>query len=1047
MMKKIWILCFFALVACQAGPNPEVIPTPPPTVPDSGNNDPDSQPRSPDPVLEPPAPEPPDRLPNPDPVPESPVPPPLPLPQTPGSSTPSPTTPTPPPPSVPTPPAPQPTEVTVNRVYDTCPSFTQTLNIPIQVNDQNNTVEREPGITSFFVPFSRGTNLRSLNALVVRDQAGNRLPAQFETLSRWGSHPQDCNLPIRHAYAFVRAVPQTGSTVTWRVAHEPSVGGEQTPLSVEETETQWTITTGPARFTIRRDRFEGLSRVEVATGGGFQTVSEITGAAGSAGFLLERNGTQATSHQQPWSLSLERRGPQLVTLAAKGYYTTANNPRSSQGTEHLGYTIRLYFYAGSAAVKIDHTFYHGTSNGLQHGDNTTVVQRSWMRLPLVGDVNQVRLRAENNIQTIANPTSRVRLEQLKRIPRDMQLVGNQRLSTNGNGLAPFEEIRIGTNPSVGSLQTERVRYELEMNGTTNLMARAATRPLMVVQTNTGFYAMGTIAHLDVREPQGLRYDPASRSLDVDFTSSVIQVGGLRGIWSTAVVDFGLSQALNAETRGDQLQALAERQLLGTPEPAYINTTQTIGPYAKTTTTRFRRWFSLHEQIHNNTVENLNLVQITGLQIWPDLGFFSCRANNDCPAAPGEGRFYEGAGFNNYWNWAKPGFDEFFRTGRNEFVYDFSYPEAISYVETFDYRSYHDRSGRPGDPMDSNLVGGAPCKGGYRPFEDGSVIVYDPPIEGLNQRRDCVGGYHYSKHLELAYLATADRRFVDYWEQVGRVAVNRFGTPPQNQPELYDALIFSRFNDQILENVVNATEFSRNPQDAVLYHQRLRAYLDQMLQGNLINGHSCDSQFSGSTNYNSARSGNACESNQAWMMSTPVDFAIRSSRLLQHQGILDWLAQHITQITEHHTQAYATGPLTGLPDYSQRDTGPANSQNGWRTVYRCNFVGGNVNEASCRKLTDLESNGYFFENGMMAFLNLFGLSLDGLATPTNSNPNRICDWLPAAFEAELNNYAGTDANPEAAADRNVINGYVWGKASGQGLAFTANAVGALAEYCE
>src|SRR5688500_826285 len=105
----------------------------------------------------------------------------------------------------------------VNAIYDDCPDFEHTLDVPIIVNDEQNAIARDPSITSFLVPFAREGAVFSLNSLVVYDGAGARLPAQFETISRWGGGPDDCTVPIRYAYAHVRAAPPAGSREQWSV--------------------------------------------------------------------------------------------------------------------------------------------------------------------------------------------------------------------------------------------------------------------------------------------------------------------------------------------------------------------------------------------------------------------------------------------------------------------------------------------------------------------------------------------------------------------------------------------------------------------------------------------------------------------------------------------------------------------------------------------------------------------------------------------------------------------------------------------------------------
>lgn len=902
-----------------------------------------------------------------------------------------------------------------------------TLSIPLIVNDANNTVSRDPVLTSFLIPLSRGANIFTTNNLAVRNIQGALLPAQFEILSRWGAY-NDTQAPIRFAYAFVRSTPPVGGQTTWRVTNETPAPTRSPGIVTQDTNGQWIITTGPARFTISHQRnarnyFEGLSRVELQNGGTFQTVSQITGS-GTAGFLMQHNGNKSTEFNAPWYLEMERSGPEVVTIAARGYYVNAagQGDANGDGQIDIGYTVRLHFYAGSSAVKIDHTYYHFDVNNsnADGASNTTVVDRSWMRIPISALPSQALVRAETS--RLVNVTTPVRVEQLKRVPLDATLPSN---------------------PDAGSAVTVTTRYALETNGSTAVVpGRGAPRPFLAVVTPQ-YYAMGTIARMAVREPQGLRYNPTARALELDFTSSRMQIGGARGIWSTAVVDFGLTRN-NLEARADQIQLHAEAPLLATPNPNYVNATQTIGPYATNIQTPYARFFPLLDFIHRNTNTNLQITGNTGLQTWPDLPITSCNANGNCRQPTDPEQMFEG-GHNNYWNWSKPGFDEFFRTGRNNFVYDFSLGEAISFVETFDIRTDHFLDGRQGRNEASTVRGVAPCYDSSRAFGD-------PYREGLGHRINCPASYEYNKTFKLAYLATADRRFVDFFEEAGVTAINRFGLPPVDRPDQYHKLQFNRFSEQRLENIANGAEFSRSTVDSPYLLNTLRQYVDFMLPRALIDGHSCNApdpnvNAPDQRGYNSVLAGTGagqCGSAQGWMMPTPIEWTLRVSRLLNHVPLQNWIIRHAQRAAENHTVL----GTNGLPDYSQRQASVPgnNNRNGWRTVYNCSTTTTGI--GTCTKFTDpaFENSGYFYDDGLMAFLNVFGFIL--AADP--SDPNRICQWLPTTYAQHLNGLAGTqDVQGNFAGSTDFaggVNGYVWGKPSGQSFGMAAEAVGALTAYC-
>jgi hypothetical protein len=462
----------------------------------------------------------------------------------------------------------------------------------------------------------------------------------------------------------------------------------------------------------------------------------------------------------------------------------------------------------------------------------------------------------------------------------------------------------------------------------------------------------------------------------------------------AALDFG--RGLPEAARYDVVRLAAERPLFGIPEPSYVNGTRTIGPYAERTDGQVARWFTLVDEIHRRTRDYLDEFGITGLQLWPDMPRDSCYVNVNCDAA--RRSLHEG-GDNNYWNWSKVGIDEFFRTGDNAYLHDFSLGEATTFVETLAFRTDPDRV------SDSSVAGLAACYGDSRGY-GGDYR------EGLNNRRDrCVADYTYDKTLKLAFLATGDARFVDYFEDAGESVVNALGAP-WPEPDPFLELNLNRLSEQRLELLSSAAEFGRDPARSELHRARIRTYVDHMIGRTLIDGHSCETGGSGS---NDARALGYCGSSQAWMMPVAVEWALRTSRFLGHDGLAAWVVAHGARSAENHTVLGGNG----LPDFGR--------SGGWRTVYRCTANASGVVGSTCAKVNGGENGGAFYANGLLGYLNVFGLVLS--ADP--ADPHRICEWLPAAYARQLGALGDTDTN-----------GRVWGKASGQAFGMSAEAVGAL-----
>jgi hypothetical protein len=146
--------------------------------------------------------------------------------------------------------------------------------------------------------------------------------------------------------------------------------------------------------------------------------------------------------------------------------------------------------------------------------------------------------------------------------------------------------------------------------------------------------------------------------------------------------------------------------------------------------------------------------------------------------------------------------------------------------------------------------------------------------------------------------------------------------------------------------------------------------------------------------------------------------MRSARFLSHPALMAWVIRHGEQSAINMTVMGEDG----LPDYEQ-----ARSAVGWRSGYRCDTNQDGVVDASCARYTTGENESYYYENGMMAFLNLFGIVL--AADP--SDPLRICEWLPNAWSSHVSGISNQE-----------INENVWGKNSGQAFGMSAEAAGAI-----
>jgi hypothetical protein len=840
---------------------------------------------------------------------------------------------------------------------DACPEAKAPFLQPIAIVEDLK-IPRWPPVVGFPIAFSRGADVRSLNGFYAAASDGTPLPTQLEVLSRWGDGPVGCAAPIRWAYAFVLAAAPPGQRSILALRHDPDTPRTGAPgpvLRITDTKDQVKIDTGPARFTIRKDRFDGIASVELETATGRKTI--VSGMQ----MIVERGDERFTPAEgRRLAFEIERRGPEVATIAVKGTYA------NKAGAKIFRYTMRLHFYAGTAAVEIDHTYYNGElfDERAHGGKNRTASDRVYLRIPLAleGSLEvDARLSQKKHILEANAPIS---VQQDKRTPSRTEVISSI--------LRGEESVELGT---------------------------YADDPMLgVVDKPSGLYAIATIGDMGPRDPQALRFDPKSRSIDVDWQSEELHIGGGRGIWSNAVLEFGEKNGVDLFARGHALYAHASRPLVGAPSTAYLNTTKARGSLPeKELPDDYRRFDEWIDRVHDETAGYLRKFRITGTQIWPDL-----------PRRRGNEKKYFEGGDCNYWDWSTVELEEFLRTADPSFLFDFAIPEAITMAETVSFRP-----DRPG----SSFGGFSPCYGGAT--DDAGAWH-----EGLNHRiGNCPGDYSYNKVHKLAYVLTADRRFTDFFTEGAETAIRMYKDPSKDPIETWLELSASRTVYQYLEPLLDAAEFSRIGGDAEnrRYRDAALAYFDHMQTRALERGHTC---FLLGTGFDDPKKAGDCTSDQAWMTPVWMEWVARIGELYAHAPAKAWLLDFAKMSAARLT---VLGD-DGTPDIRAIERRSSDdAKNGWRTMYRCKAGPSGVEDATCQRHLEIENEGYFYPNGLVAYLNSYGVVLD--AHP--EDPLGICRWLPDAYRIALARMA------------EQMNGYVWGKELGQAFALSQTTLAAIA----
>ncbi len=236
-------------------------------------------------------------------------------------------------------------------------------------------IGREGEMVHNGIPIGRDENIRSIDSLMIRDESGTPVPAQFEVLSRWAG-PLTGDSPIQWLLVTFPATLAAGESRSFTLEYGENVPASF-PLQISGDPTELVVKTGTARFSISREEFS-LSR-DLAIQG-----NPIPVQPGQGRLLVEGVGMSAGP---PETVTIEHEGPLFVTVKVEGHYDTL-----VKGGVYPRYVARYHFFAGSSTCQFDYSFtwpasVNGTASksGLNfQGDpnNELLVERAILSLPL-----------------------------------------------------------------------------------------------------------------------------------------------------------------------------------------------------------------------------------------------------------------------------------------------------------------------------------------------------------------------------------------------------------------------------------------------------------------------------------------------------------------------------------------------------------------------------------------------------------------------------------------------------------------------------------------
>ena len=202
------------------------------------------------------------------------------------------------------------------------------------------------------IPLPRGA-LFEPDLVHLTDTAGQPVRMQSGALARYANDGS-----IRSLYvAFAITLPTPLGETPHFTLHYGTRRSVDVPIdgrvTVEEDAAGVTVTTGPLRFRLDRDSFRLFSMLWFdGDGDGQYTESEqMTDAKAPGGCIAEGDdGELWESARNRLVLVVERPGPIEAVIRVQGWHC------DGRGRARLGTIVRLHAYAGSAHVRVIHTF-------------------------------------------------------------------------------------------------------------------------------------------------------------------------------------------------------------------------------------------------------------------------------------------------------------------------------------------------------------------------------------------------------------------------------------------------------------------------------------------------------------------------------------------------------------------------------------------------------------------------------------------------------------------------------------------------------------------
>ncbi len=676
------------------------------------------------------------------------------------------------------------------------------------------------------LPLSRAAAVADadLQRLVVIGPGGQRRPADFHVLSRWGAPLAATTAPIRWLQTALAVNMVAGASATLALMRLPApAAAVADPGAIQVSvlgAQRRLIDTGAAEFEIDAALSQPIRRIRIRDGRDGSLTEIFAAQPGSAdeGLAIrvrEPGGSLIldAAESVPGSLVVDavRWQADAASVRAEvhidGHLASAGSGHLCQGDpawQRFPYSLTLGFHRGSAAIQIDAQLGNACGTPQSAPDDALVeFEFAAFRLPLARGVEP---QTQALVATIGNP---------------------QAFSSGSGSVFRVSQHRGSGIPWQRRADLTEDGNVLDSNGFFLQPAVGLIRPLA---GDARLVALATMPWMRYREPQALQVESGRLSLALIAEPSL--VGKAKSLWFAGRIELRVSasasQSLDlATSMRSSLHFAAERALTVRPTPASLDAAALQPPLAGSLATAPGGAYLQYLQLKhlatvgdepctdagNDAGSQWTCAKTFGLQVWPDIQFneqFGFTENADPES--NEVRL-------NYWDPALIELTEFQRSGQPRWLWEFALPQSrlMSYTAYYHFGRFPNGAG-----ANSNIAGHSFGSGGNG--------------EGLWHRSGAGSAdYTYNRHQAVAHVLRPSIAQHDRFAAAGHAASLRFSND-RNDDTTWAAI--GRLNLQYIESLANCAQFVHGSA-GINCDTRLREVLTHLIENSLSAGLMCE----------------------------------------------------------------------------------------------------------------------------------------------------------------------------------------------------------------